>query len=296
MRVPVSLFAYCGGIKISPMNDKAWRLYFERVIEMPDAEINLAEGALIIASDEYADLDVSRHLKQLDEMAETLAPRVPATRDPFTTIARLNHFLFEELQFRGNRENYYDPRNSYLNDVLTSRTGLPITLSVIVLALARRLQLPIVGVGLPGHFCVKWFDDAHEIVFDPFNRGEILDVDAMQQRVRETSHPHVSFEPDWLDAVGAKYILFRILNNLKGIFVRRGEIRRARQAVDKMLLLDPRASSEIRDMGLLSLQIGAYRQAAEYLEQYLLSHPDAFDADELRALLKSAIQKVEQLN
>ncbi len=278
------------------MKYDAWRLYFERVIAMPDAEINLAEAALIIAADEYADLDLSPFLAQLDAWAQTLAWRLPVARNALASIQVLNHFLFEELRFVGNRENYYDPRNSYLNDVLTRRVGLPITLSVVVLALAQRLRLPIVGVGLPGHFCVKWQTGTEEIVFDPFNGGEILDMSAIQARVRETSQPHAMFEPDWLDAVGNKYILFRMLNNLKGLHIRRGEIRRAHQVVDKMLLLDPRAGNEIRDMGLLSLRLGAYRQAAEYLEQYLLSHPDALDADELRAILQSAIQKIERLN
>jgi regulator of sirC expression with transglutaminase-like and TPR domain len=278
------------------MTYDAWRSYFERVIEMPENEINLAEGALIIAADEYPDLDVAKYLARLDEMAQRLTPRVRELREPRAVVSALNAFLFDELGFSGNRENYYDPRNSYLNDVLERRTGLPITLSIVVLALAQRLQLPIVGVGLPGHFCVKWQDPRHEIVFDPFHRGEILDIPTILERVRETFQPQATFEPDWLNAVGSKYILYRMLNNLKAIFIRRHELRRAHQVVDKLLLLDPRASSEIREMGLLSMQLGAYRQAAIYLEQYLLAHPDAYDAEELRAVLQSAIEQIERLN
>lgn len=278
------------------MTYEAWRLYFERVIEMPKAEINLAEAALILASDEYPTLEISPYLAQLDAMAQTIAPRLPQSLEPRATIEILNAYLFDELGFTGNRADYYDPRNSYLNDVLERRTGLPIALSVIVIHMARHLGLPIVGIGLPGHFCVKWQAAANEIVFDPFNGGEILDMPMMEARVRETFHPHAAFEPDWLDAVGAKYILFRMLNNLKTIFMRRGEIRRAWQATDKMLLLDPRATNEIRELGILSLRLGAFRQAAIYLEQYLLSHPDAPDAGEIRALLQSALEQVERLN
>ena len=278
------------------MRYDAWRLYFERVIELPDAEINLAEGALILAADEYPDLDVSHYLARVESLAATCAPRIEGVRDPRACIEALNAFLFEERGFTGNRRAYYDPRNSYLNAVLERRLGIPISLSVLVIAIARRLGLPIVGVGLPGHFCVKWQDAANEIVFDPFNRGAILDIPAILARVRETAQPHATFEPDWLDAVGNKYILYRMLNNLKSLYMQRGQLRRAQQAVDKLLLLDPRASGEIREMGLLSLRLGEHRRAVMYLEQYLLSHPDAYDADEIRALLTGALEQVERLN
>lgn len=278
------------------MTYDSWRLYFERVIELPDAEINLAEGALIIAADEYPDLEVALTLRELDALAEAFSPRLDPPGSPRTIITRLCEYLFHELGFSGNRHDYYDPRNSYLNDVVARRTGIPITLSVLVIELARRLHLPIVGVGLPGHFCVKWQDVGHEIVFDPFNGGEILEIAAIQARVRETAQPQAVFEPDWLDAVDSKYILYRMLNNLKTLFNRRGQIRRAQQAVDKLLLLDPRAGGEILDMGLLSLRLGEHRRAAVYLEQYLLSHPDAHDADEIRMLLQSALEHVERLN
>lgn len=278
------------------MTYDAWRLYFERVIEAPDEQVNLAEGALILAADEYPDLEVSGTLRELDALAQAFAPRLDRQGDPRAIITGLNKYLFQELGFSGNLQNYYDPRNSYLNDVMTRRTGIPITMSVVVIELARRLRLPIVGVGLPGHFCVKWQDTTREIVFDPFNGGEILDIASIQARVRETAQPQANFEPDWLDAVGSKYILYRMLNNLKTLFIRRGQIRRAQQATDKLLLLDPRAAGEIRDMGLLSLRLGEHRRAVIYLEQYLLSHPDAHDADEMRMLLKSALEQVERLN
>ncbi|MBI4671391.1 MAG: transglutaminase family protein [Chloroflexi bacterium] len=278
------------------MNYNTWRLYFERVTGMPEAEINLAEAALILAADEYPDLDVSRYLAQLDAMAQALLPRLPTPREPHAAIAALNAYLFRELKFYGDRENYYDPRNSYLNDVLMRRKGLPITLSVVVLALAQRLCLPLVGVGLPGHFCVKWQDAGCEIVFDPFHGGEILDQASMQTRVRETFHPHAEFEAAWLEPVGAKYILIRMLNNLKALFVQRQEIRRAHQVVDKLLILDPRAGNEIRDMGVLSLQLGAYQQAAIYFERYLLSHADAADAETVHEYLLVALEQIERLN
>jgi regulator of sirC expression with transglutaminase-like and TPR domain len=277
------------------MTYDAWRNYFEQVVSKPEGEIDLAEAALILASDEYPELDIAYYVARLDGMAKTLGERLAPEREARATIDALVSYLFEELEFHDNTDEYYDPRNSYLNEVLERRTGLPITLSVVVLALARRLDLPIVGVGLPGHFMVKWMEPAREIIFDPFHGGEILDVRGVEQRLREIQ-PLVPFHASWLAPVGTKYILMRMLQNLKAVFVRQEELERARQVVDKLLLLDPRAGDEIRDMGLLSLRLGAFRQAAISLEQYLLSHADAPDADLMRVYLRRALEQVERLN
>ncbi len=278
------------------MTYEAWRLYFERLVQVPEADVPLDEAALVIASDEYPELDVAFYLQQLDDMAETLRARIDDARNPHSTIAKLTAYLFDELNFRGNRAEYYDPRNSFLNDVIERRMGLPITLSVIVLAVARRLKLPIVGVGLPGHFLVKWGDEENEIVFDPFHSGEILSRSKIEQRVRESVNPTIPFQASWLDAVNSKYILIRMLSNLKSVFLQQQDIERAWQAVDKILLVDPRAGDEIRDFGLLSLRLGAYRQAAISLEQYLLAHNDASDAELMRVYLRRALEEIERLN
>ena len=278
------------------MNYSEWRSAFERAVSIPEAQINLAHAALLLATDEYPDLDVSFYLARLDEMAETLGARITHADTPRAIIAKLNTYLFEEWEFRGNRAEYYDPRNSYLNEVLERRVGLPITLSVLVLAIAQRLNLPIVGVGLPGHFVVKWRDAQNEIVFDPFYGGEILERAQIEQRAREIVNPLISFHASWLDAVGNKYILTRMLHNLKSTFLRMQNIERAWQVIDKLLLLDPRAGDEIRDFGLLSLQLGAFRQAAIALEQYLLAHPDAPDEPQVRVYLNRALQQIERLN
>lgn len=277
------------------MTYDAWRNYFEQVVSMPESEIDLAEAALILASDEYPDLDVSYYLARLDEMAQAFGERLDPEREAHAIVEALVSFLFDELEFHGNVDAYYDPRNSYLNDVLERRTGLPITLSVVVLALARRLDLPIVGVGLPGHFLVKWAQAAVEIIFDPFHGGEILDARGVEQRLAEIQ-PLVPFQRGWLNAVGSKYILMRMLQNLKAVFVREEALERAWQVVDKLVLLDPRAGDEIRDLGLLSLRLGAFRRAAISLEQYLLSHADAPDADLMRVYLRRALEQVERLN
>ncbi len=273
-----------------------WRQCFENAVEPREGEADLARAALIIAADEYPDLDLDKYLKRLDAMAEHVRPHLPADLEPRGSIRVLNRYLFDELGFDGNRENYYDPRNSFLNDVLDRRLGLPITLSIVYLAVGRRLDLPLYGVGLPGHFIVKWHDARAQIQIDPFNHGEILDKARVEERVRDTFHPQARFTPEWLQAVDAKYILIRLLNNLKMIFIQTENYERAWQVVDKLLILDPRAPENIRDMGLLSIHVGAYRQAAAYLEEYLLSHADSNEAAQLRVYLRTALHVVERLN
>lgn len=273
-----------------------WRARFERLVSGGAHEADVSEAALVIASDEYPELDVEQHLAHLDAMAGNVRRHLPPERDPVGSIAVLNRYLFDTLGFSGNRENYYDPRNSYLNDVLDRRVGLPITLSLVYLAVGRRLGLPLFGVGLPGHFIVKWEDRSARILIDPFNNGEILDESSAEARVRDTFHDRATFQPEWLESVDGKYILIRLLNNLKAIFVQTQELKRAWQVVDKLLILDPRSLENIRDMGLLSIHVKAFRKAAVYLEEYLLSHGDAADADRLRIYLRTALAAIERLN
>lgn len=278
------------------MDYKDWRIRFERVAAQPEEEIDVAEGALVIAADEYPRLDVDRYLTRLDAMAEHARPHLPVDGNPRQAVDVLARYLFGELGFVGNRENYYDPRNSYLNDVLERKIGLPITLSIVYLAIGRRLGLPVFGVGLPGHFIVKWEDSRVRILFDPFNRGEILDEAGVEARVRDTFHAQAHFQPEWLATVGPKYILIRLLNNLKAIFIQTEDYLRAWQVVDKLLIFDPRSPENVRDMGLLSIHVRAYRKAAIYLEEYLLAHADAPDAEQIRIYLRTALTVVERLN
>lgn len=278
------------------MDYDAWREYFEGIVRVPEELLELDKAALVIASDAYPELDVQHYLTRLDEMASNVKPYLPADNGPVESIAALNRHLFVELGLRGNREDYYDPRNSYLNEVIERRVGLPITLSLVYLSVARRLDLPVFGVGLPGHFLVKWQDNESHLLIDPFNAGELLDAEGVEERVRDTSDPNAVFQAEWLEGVGSKYILIRLLNNLKLIFLQAEDYQQAWRVVDKMLVLEPRSAENIRDMGLLSLRLGAYRKAATHLEEYLLAHPEASDATQVRSYLHSALREVERLN
>lgn len=278
------------------MDYAVWRGRFDKLVSGRSDGFDIAEAALLVATDEYPNLDVDKYLERLERMANDVRDYLPAARDPDKTVGLLNRYLFKELGFAGNRENYYDPRNSYLNDVIDRKLGLPITLAIVYISIGRRLGLPIYGAGLPGHFICKWEDSKTRILIDPFNKGEILDQRGVEARVRDTFHAHAKFQEEWLTTVDGRYILIRLLNNLKGIFVQTKNLTRAWEVVDKLLILDPRSPENIRDMGLLSIHVKAFRKAAVYLEEYLLSHSDAEDAEQLRVYLRSALAMVERLN
>jgi regulator of sirC expression with transglutaminase-like and TPR domain len=269
---------------------------FREIVNQPEDGINLAEAALLIAADEYSDLDIAGYLRRLDDIAGQIRPAIRQDDSPRRKIERLNRYLFQELQFRGNQENYYDPRNSYLNDVIDRRVGLPITLSVIYLEVGRRLGFPLFGVGLPGHFCVKWHDRQDEIFLDPFHAGEILDENSLVNLIEETFHARVQLLPEWLQIVDARYILTRMLNNLRNIFLRTENFERALGVVVKLLVLHPYAKEQLREAGVLSYRVGSYHRAAEFLEDYLLQHPDADDAVHLRTYLHTAWVAIARMN
>src|SRR5262245_48603885 len=152
------------------------RKAFAALLSLPDAAIDLGHASLLIAREEYPDLDVGRYLTRLDDMAAQIRERMSGREGVTSQIAHLNRLLFEEMGFRGNLEEYEDPRNSFLNDVLDRRVGIPISLSTIYLEIGRRIGCPLAGVSFPGHFLVRTLmrDGLQDVLIDPFNRGRIL--------------------------------------------------------------------------------------------------------------------------
>ncbi|RME43993.1 MAG: hypothetical protein D6791_14230 [Chloroflexi bacterium] len=268
---------------------------FARAIDRPDSLINLAQAALLIARDEYPDLDVDQYLTKLDEMSEMVRPRVETAGNSDEIIDVLNEYLIGELGFAGNHEDYYNPRNSFLNEVIDRRTGIPITLSVIYIELGRRLGLPIHGIGLPGHFIVR-YDGASPAFIDPFNGGERLTEADCQQRLHEIFGGPVSLRSAWLVPVSNRQILTRILYNLKGIYVRDEEFRRAIPVVKKILILNPDAHQELRDLGSLHGMLGDYGEALIYLQQYLVHRPHAPDAEAVQSHMKRLMSQIARWN
>jgi regulator of sirC expression with transglutaminase-like and TPR domain len=267
-------------------------LAFARVISTHADQIDVARAALLYARDIYPGLDVAGYLARLDDMAATVRVRLNY-RHPITA---LNDFLFNELGFRGNVENYFDPRNSFLNQVLDRRTGIPITLSVVYLELARRLDLPMVGIGLPGHFIVRYDGDTEPLYLDPFNGGGAMSVEDCRQRVADISGGHLTFQTSFLSPVGPRQILSRMLRNLKGIYTARTHFDLAISIVEKLVLLNPSVTEEIRDLGMLYYYAGYKLKTIGCLERYLRLSPDAKDVEVVQHNLRVILEQVARWN
>lgn len=255
---------------------------FEALVKRPDAELDLAAALLLVASTEYPQLDRAVHLRRLDEMATAVRDRIGAERHPLTVVAALSRYLFGELKFTGCPDEYFDPRSSYLNDVLERGRGIPISLSVVYMEVSRRAGFPVDGVGLPGHFIVKHPQPSGDIYVDPFGGGAVLSVEMCAKKVEEIYSGAVEFQPFMLGAVTKRQILSRAIHNLKTIFAASKRMEKALAMVELLLALAPWDLDEIRDRGMLRYRLGDYAGAVEDLETYLEYSKDADDASTIK--------------
>lgn len=267
------------------MNDLATRQAFQAEINKPDPEINLGKAALLIAQTEYPDLDIDRYLEILTDMANQLRDRLPENRYPLKVVQTINSYLYEELRFSGNKNNYYDPRNSFLNDVLERRIGIPITLSLVYLETAKQLDFPMVGIGMPGHFLIRpQFEDVG-IFVDAFNQGEVLFPQDCENILSRIYQRPVTIQAEFLHPIDCRSFLGRMLNNLKGIYLNQSQFEKALEIIEWLLLLFPDTPYERRDRGVISYQLGHLGQALQDLNFYLNALPQAPDAATLQQLL-----------
>jgi len=262
------------------------RRTFQQLITLPDPAIPLAETALLMACEEYPQIEISPYLDQLDEMAAVVRSKMRAGDSPLDTINTINNVLFDVLGFRGNKENYYDPRNSFLNDVLERRVGIPITLSAVYLEVARRLPFPIVGIGMPNHFLVKYADRSQEFILDPFNRGDILTREDCATRLTQSYGGPVALSERFFSGVTHRQILVRMLNNLKAIYVDAQAYDKGLAMVEMLLLAEPADPQQYRDRGLLHRQLRHFEMAARDLERYIKLAPDAKDGQKIQEELQ----------
>jgi regulator of sirC expression with transglutaminase-like and TPR domain len=271
------------------------REQFGALLARPDEEIDLAAAALLIAREEYPDLDVARYVKRLDSLAGELAGRV-ARSGLQQVAAGLAQFLATEHGFRGNTSDYYDPRNSFLNEVLDRRTGIPISLSAVYIEVARRAGLRAGGVGLPGHFLVRLADAEASLLVDPFHGGSIVSPGDCQERLDRIYEGRVKLEPGMLEPLGRRAMLERMLRNLKAIYVKKEEHERALGIVELVLLADPQAVHELRDRGLIYEALECYGYAARDLRAYLERQPAVADMREIRNKIEALEQQASRLH
>jgi regulator of sirC expression with transglutaminase-like and TPR domain len=275
------------------------RAKFVAMVAQNECDLELDRAALLIAAEEYPHLDLEKSLRQIEALADLARAEDDQTAPPLTRIMRLGSLLFDQMGFRGNAEDYFDARNSFLNDVLDRRMGIPITLSVLYMEIARRIGLRLFGVGLPGHFIVKFVGEGGEILIDPFNGGRLLSEQKCREMIEEKYNGEMLFVPNFLYAVTKKQILKRMLQNLKGIYARAADYPKTLDMIERMLLLNSEgheAAYEIRDRGLVYSGMKRYALALADLEEYLKRVPQATDGKEIKERINQLRQKQAQLN
>ncbi|WP_404784722.1 SirB1 family protein [Altericista sp. CCNU0014] len=255
-----------------------------------DAPFCLAEAALYIALEEYPDLEIQPYLQRLDAMAEEVARQLPPDPYPLKILQTIDRYLFETLGFYGNERDYYDPRNSFLNEVLDRRTGIPITLSLVYLEIARRIGFPMTGINFPGHFLIRPDREDMELWVDPFHQGEILFPEDCKKRLETIYQQPVELRPEFFEPISPQQFLVRMLNNLKHIYLNRGDLHKCLAASEQILLVDPDAAMERRDRGVLYYQLGRWVEARQDLEDYLGKIPQAQD----RPLIFQLLERITQ--
>ena len=255
---------------------------WEKLVTKPPEEVSLAEGALLIAAEEYTELDVDGYLARIDRMGAELKRRLRTDISTTEALIALNRYVFDELGFSGNNEDYYDPRNSYLNEVIDRRLGIPITLAVLYIEIGRRIGLPLHGVSFPTHFLVKCVLRDGTIILDPYARGASLGVEDLQERLKSIAKDielDSSLVASLIAAAEPKDILARMLRNLRAIHAKKGEPLKALSASNRILTLLPDSPEGYRDRAELYADLDCFRAAVADFRQYLKLRPQAHDSE-----------------
>ena len=271
-----------------------FRQEFARLVARPEEDLDLARAALLLAGEEFPDIDIAGCLGLLEQYASSFESRASQGLTKEAKARELGHFLFDVLEFKGNSTNYYNTDNSYFNRVLENRTGIPITLSLLFIEVGRRAGIRLHGVGMPGHFLVGL--DGTDVFFDPFNGSESLSVDDCRRLAETLFGPRFTWDDRYLTPCTKYEFLFRILNNLKVVYERSGPEAKALSVTERMLLVRPDATGLYKDLAALQQHLQQYRAAIRSLENYLMHRQNAPDAREVRSWIDSLKLTLSRLN
>ena len=250
---------------------------------------NLIEKCLKMAQIlEYPELNIPKHIEKINEMSNSLKLKIGQVKNITYTISMLNEYFFDELDFHGAEEDYYDPGNSFLNIVLDKKTGIPITLSIIYAEIAKNIGLDLQIVGFPGHVIVKYKE---EMILDPFYRGKLLTIEDLEEILDRNFGDGVEFVPEYLNEATTEQLLTRLLRNLKNAYTQSYAYDSAMKCTDMILGIRPESPEEIRDKGILEERLLRYDKALPLLNKYLELQPEADDADFILELIKSVREK-----
>ena len=270
------------------------RRLFEALVESFGESLPIDQALLLIAAEDRGGVSQQEALSKLDELASGLEESFPQDGDGLSKLVCLAEFLFVKENYGGNQEDYYDLRNSWLDDVIDRRKGIPITLSVLAMEVARRVGFNLRGVGFPGHFLVTT-DEATGFYLDAFRGGQILRREDCRTLLAQLSGGNVEMKASDLEPVSSKQLVARVLQNIKGNHLRQGNLMAAIGAVDRILLLFPKAYGLLRERGLMFLQLGAFSYAVGDLEKYLSLAADPPDEEAIRSALERAQRQVRML-
>lgn len=277
---------------------------FRALMAQDDARIELARACLMIARDAYPDVDVAHYLGEIERFGVRLRARLAQNGRAEKKLIALNEFLFGELGFEGNVDAFYDPRNSYLNEVIDRRTGIPISLAILYVEVGRRIGLPLEGVSFPGHFLVRLRLRGGMLVIDPFAGGAPQSEDDLRERLARvvpqaaTGGIPVDELPveQFLEPASHRQILARVLRNLKGIYREADAPARLLEVLNRILVVTPDAYVERRDRGLLYQRLECWQPALEDLSAYVEHAPGAEDAAAIRAQLAALRAQCARMN
>lgn len=275
------------------------RTSFSQLAAEPESRLDLARAALVMLAEECSDLDVAHYLDLLDRYAAELSSRLRRGSGPCYTVERINEYLFERQGFAGNEQHYYDPRNSFLHEVLDRKLGIPITLSVVYLEVAWRLGLDARGISFPGHFLVRVGNGNESLVLDPFCRGARLDNRGLVEKLSAVYGEHEVDDAQlrrFLVPTTKKEILLRMLRNLKSIYATQGEYEKALGCIERVLIVQPDHALSIKERGLVLYHLECLDASRADLLRYLKLVPQAPDADEITRILSNMSQPPIRLN
>ncbi|MBI4480558.1 MAG: transglutaminase family protein [Acidobacteria bacterium] len=264
------------------------------LMQQPEEEVSLAAAALLIASMEYPALESAPYIRRLDDIAARVSVRATGQTDPYQIIVEINRCLFQEEGFYGNSKDYNDPRNSFLNEVLDRKTGIPIMLSTVYLEVASRLKFSLVGVGMPGHFLVK--HPHFDILIDPFSQGCILNEADCERRMKQVLGESVPFHSSYLKGVSKLHTVTRMLNNLRNVYMDLRRFPKAYGITELVLALHPESANDLRQKAALLIEMRRYSEAAATLDRYLELAPEAEDTENLKQTAVNLRKALAQMN
>lgn len=259
----------------------AARVRFRELVSQGGSD-QLSEAALVIALEQYPDLDVRSYLDRIEEWSRAIRERAGGSGDIDHLVATINEFLFDQEGFHGEADDYYDPRYTFLNQVIDGHAGLPITLSIVYLEISRRVGVRTVGIAIPGHFLVQLSGPWGDILIDPFDEGRVLSRDECQEFLDRLYGGAVKLREQHLRSFTDSQILARLLSHLKTMYLSHGDLNGAISAYDRLVILGEVDPWDFRDRGLLAMKLHRYEQAITDLERYLQLAPSAEDVNRIR--------------